>query len=314
MTEGIAAAHSADDGRGWRRALALFAFALGTSVVQPTVLIAVPLLGFLMLRSVKGRWVLVAVAMVSMVILIGVRDALWFVERAWAISVGGAFVGITILAPNWRLTSLALFAVGASAVTWAGLLATGTNAWASIDWSVTDRLRAGFATWTEALVVLRQGEALSPAAMGAIYQTLEVQTAIFPAMVGLESMAALAVSWWVYSRLAHDREADIGPVSGFGFNDHLVWLLLTGLALLAAQLGDGLTRLGANLSVFMGALYALRGAGVVLFVSGGLSLFSYVMFALGLLFAPLVVLGFAVIIGMADTWLDLRARVGELAA
>jgi hypothetical protein len=64
----------------------------------------------------------------------------------------------------------------------------------------------------------------------------------------------------------------------------------------------------------MGALYALRGVGVVLFVSGGLSLFSYSMFALGFLFAAPVVVGFAVLIGMADTWLDLRARAGELAA
>lgn len=313
MTEATAA-DPADDGREWRRALALFAVALGTSVVQPTVLIAVPLLGLLMLRGVRGNWVFVVAALASVVILMGARDALWFVERAWAIVVGGAFVGITVLAPRWRLTSRTLFAVGASTVVWAGLLAARTNAWASIDWSVTDRLRAGFVTWTDALVVLRQGEALSPAAMGAIYQTLDFQTAIFPAMVGLESMAALAVSWWVYSRLAHDGEAQLGPVRGFGFNDHLVWLLLTGLALVAAQLGDGVTRLGANLAVFMGVLYALRGAGVVLFVSGGLSLFSYVMFALGLLLAPLVVLGFAVIIGMADTWLDLRARVGKLAA
>jgi len=302
------------DGREWRRALALFALALGTSVIQPTVLIAVPLLGLLIMRHVRGNAVLVVTLLATLMMLLGVRDALWFAERAWAVVVGGAFVGITILAPTWRLTSRTLTAVATSTMVWAGLFAVRANAWASIDWSVTDRLRAGFATWTEALVVLREGEALPPVVASAIYQTLELQTAVFPAMVGLESMAALAVSWWLYSRLAQKGDVALGPVSRFAFNDHLVWLLIAGLALLASQLGDTVTRLGANLAVFMGALYALRGAGVVLFVSGGLSLFSYAMFALGLLFAPPVVLGFAVIIGMADTWLDLRTRVGKLAA
>jgi len=38
------------------------------------------------------------------------------------------------------------------------------------------------------------------------------------------------------------------------------------------------------------------------------------MLVLGLLFAPLVVVGIAVLIGIGDTWLDLRARVGSMAA
>jgi hypothetical protein len=303
-----------EDGRGWRRALALFAFTLGTSVIQPTVLIAVPLFGLLLLRRVPGNAVVVVAVLAAFMMLFGVRDALWFAERAWAVVLGGAFVGITLVAPTWRLTSRTLSALAMSTIVWAGLFAVRANAWASIDWSVTDRLQAGFATWTEALVVLREGEALPPAVASAIYQTLELQTAVFPAMVGLESLAALAVSWWLYSRLVEKEDVALSPVSRFGFNDHLVWLLIAGLVLLASQLGDAVTRLGANLAVFMGALYALRGAGVVLFVSGGLSLISYTMFGLGLLLAPGVVLGFAVIIGMADTWLDLRTRVGELAA
>ena len=57
MTEGKSA-ETIDDGRGWRRALALLAVALGMSVVQPTVLIALPLLGLLMIRRAGGRAVL----------------------------------------------------------------------------------------------------------------------------------------------------------------------------------------------------------------------------------------------------------------
>ena len=59
----------------------------------------------------------------------------------------------------------------------------------------------------------------------------------------------------------------------------------------------------------MGALYAVRGLAVGYAVGGGLSLFGFFILALGLLVAAPAVLGFAVLIGVADTWLDLRQRV-----
>jgi hypothetical protein len=58
-----------------------------------------------------------------------------------------------------------------------------------------------------------------------------------------------------------------------------------------------------------GALYALRGVAVLAFVSGGVSMFSYVAFAVLLVLVPPVILGTAALIGVGDTWLDLRARV-----
>ena len=73
-------------------------------------------------------------------------------------------------------------------------------------------------------------------------------------------------------------------------------------------------RIGANLAVFMTALYALRGAGVVVFINGGLSLLGALMFILGVLFAAPVVVGFAALLGIADTWLDLRARAEAMAS
>jgi hypothetical protein len=204
--------------------------------------------------------------------------------------------------------------VAASASVFGIMIALRAGGWAAIDWSVTDRLRSGFATWLDAMAVLRDGEALSPSMVAAIYQTAEWEAAVFPALVCLESMAALAVVWWIYLRLVDGNDRGIGPLGGFRFNDHLVWLMIAGLALIAVRSGDALTRLGANLAVFMGALYALRGAGVVIFVTRGLSLFGFVMLVLGFLFAAPALIGFAVIVGIGDTWLDLRARVGARAA
>jgi hypothetical protein len=101
----------------------------------------------------------------------------------------------------------------------------------------------------------------------------------------------------------------LAPVRDFRFNDHLVWALVVGLVLLVTQSGVALARVGANLVVFMGALYALRGVAVLAFVSGGVSMFSYVAFAVLLVLVPPVILGTAALIGVGDTWLDLRARV-----
>jgi hypothetical protein len=84
--------------------------------------------------------------------------------------------------------------------------------------------------------------------------------------------------------------------------------------LLATTLSDPLDRVGSNAVAFMGALYALRGAAVFVFVSGGFSWFGYVMTALGLFLLTPVVLGAAMVIGIGDTWLDLRRRAREVAA
>ena len=66
--------------------------------------------------------------------------------------------------------------------------------------------------------------------------------------------------------------------------------------------------IGANAVVFMGALYALRGAGVFLAVTGGGSFFGWLLLAVGfLILAPFMIMG-AAFIGLGDTWFDLRGR------
>jgi hypothetical protein len=141
-----------------------------------------------------------------------------------------------------------------------------------------------------------------------MYEMAETQASVFPAMLALASMAALGVAWWVYVRADGCGDQGLGPVRDFRFNDHLVWAMVGGLLLVVFRWGDALSRLGANLVVFMAALYGLRGAGVVVFVSGGISLVGYVALGFGLLAAPPVVVGVAVLVGIGDTWLDLRGR------
>jgi hypothetical protein len=189
-----------------------------------------------------------------------------------------------------------------------------SGAWSSVRWSIQDRLGAGVGTAMEAWRTMRGGEALPPSLVSAVYRTVEAQSAVFPALLGIASMAGLGVAWWLYVRLSSGDDQGLGPLREFRFNDHLVWLFIGGLILLMLRWGDSFSGLGANTVVFMGALYALRGAAVVMFLSGGLSVFGYVLLVLGLVLMPPLVLTGAMVVGIGDTWLDVRSRVGTLTA
>ena len=64
-----------------------------------------------------------------------------------------------------------------------------------------------------------------------------------------------------------------------------------------------------NAVMFMAALYALRGVGVFLFLSKGASSFFMIVFGtLAAIFLYPLILGAAILIGLGDTWLDVRGR------
>ena len=301
------------EGAGWRRAAVLFALLVLTSLVPASMLVAVPLLILFALSGIRSGGLIITTVVAMFIVLAGQRDPLWYAERGWAVMLGGCFAAVTLLAPWWRLTSRALAAVGGSLVGSAVFYAVRSGAWSNLDWGVNDRLAAVLGNFLNALEVVREGQTVSPALIAAVYRTVELQAAVFPAVVALESMAALSVAWWLYRRLAFRDGQGLGSVRQFGFNDHLVWILITGLLLVVTRLSEGAVRVGANMTVFMTALYALRGAGVVVFVNGGLSLLGILMFILGVLFAAPLVVGFAALLGIADTWLDLRARAEAMA-
>jgi hypothetical protein len=147
----------------------------------------------------------------------------------------------------------------------------------------------------------------------ALYAAAESQIKVFPATIALATLAALAVAWWLYVRMAHGDDQGLLPLREFRFNDQLVWLFICGLGLMLLGKGQ-VERAGWNAMWFMSALYALRGAAVVSFFGGGQSPASALLLALGLLFLPPVILMGALVIGLGDTWMDLRARVRAAAA
>jgi hypothetical protein len=130
---------------------------------------------------------------------------------------------------------------------------------------------------------------------------------LIPALLALESLAALGLAWGVYHRLSAVRIGPaLGPLTEFRFNDQLIWALAVGLTLsLLPAFSDG-RNAGFNLLLFFGALYAVRGLGVLAWISKGRYVFIIV---LSLIPQGVLLLGvLALALGLGDTWLDLRRR------
>ena len=296
-------------GTGWRTLAALFGLLVVGSLLPVGMLVGIPLLILIGLRGISNKGLFIATVLAMFVVLAGQRDPLWYVERGWAVLLGGSFAAITLVVPQWRLTSKSLASVGAAFFGTTIFCIFASGAWSSIEWGVNDRLAAVLGNFLHALELVSEGQTVSPVFIAAVNRTVELQAAVFPAVLALESMAALGVAWWLYRRIGCGDDQALGFVRHFGFNDHLVWILIIGLLLVLAQLGDSPTRVGANFAVFMTALYALRGVGVAVFVNEGLTFLGLLMLILGVLFAAPILFGVAALLGIADTWLDLRRQL-----
>ena len=305
---------SSAEGGGWKGAAALLAIVFLASVTNAGVLLAIPFLLLVGVRGIRGGGMFVAVVLAMLVTVSGVRDGVWFIDRAWALLLGGCFVALSLARPGSKLSTRALLAVfGAGAVT-AGFLALRAGAWSALDWAISDRTQLAVVQSVEGAEWLRGGEALTPALVLSMYDLIEAQMQVFPAMTGVASMAALCVVWWLYARMTNSSEPGLSPLRDFRFNDQLIWMFVGGLLLLVTRWGEPLGRVGANAVVFIGALCALRGAAVIVFMSGGVSLIGFFVMAVGLVLVPQLVLGGALVIGLGDIYLDVRGQVAELAA
>jgi hypothetical protein len=151
-----------------------------------------------------------------------------------------------------------------------------------------------------------------------LHRLSEGAAPLFPALLALESLVVCALAWTLYHRLSRAR---IGPplaaLREFRFHDHLAWGLIVGLTLVLLPAFASLARLGQNLVLFFGILYALRGLGVVdSFVrrSAALVAIAAVIAILNprpyaALLALAVMLALFAVLGVSDAWGDWRRRL-----
>lgn len=132
---------------------------------------------------------------------------------------------------------------------------------------------------------------------------------IFPALLGLQSLAMLALAYAVYHRSSRTRIGPmLRPLADFKFGDQLIWGVVLGVTLLVLPSLQAARGLGLNLVVFFGALYALRGLGVLSwFLAPGKP--TPVLLVIAACLAGPVVGIFSLGLGLADTWIDWRGRL-----
>ena len=294
----------------WLRAGVLFVLVLLTSTARPSVLVAVPFL-VLVATNLPHRYTILSATLIAMlIVMIGPYDGMWYLERGWALLLGGSFVGLSIVRPRMKISDRALEAVFGALMVLVILMTLIPGAWNVVEWVISDRVRATVAQ----VIALGGSEWLTPAFISALYQTAEVQVLIFPALTALASMSALLLSWWLFTLFSGRSKGVLGSIKNFRFNDHLIWIFVVGLFLLFTRWSEPLQRVGSNAVVFIGALCAVRGAAVIVFITGGFSVLGYAMTIFGLVIVPPIVLGGAILIGIADIYLDFRKRSEQLAA
>jgi len=142
---------------------------------------------------------------------------------------------------------------------------------------------------------------------------------VFPSLLALESLLALALAWAIYHRLSRARiGAPLRPLREFRFNDQLVWGLIVGLTIAFLPTLQSFRGVGRNLLVFFYALYAIRGLGVLAWFLAPGALVATLTVGFAMLWLPVIkfaadfalmlLLVAAFILGLGDTWADWRRR------
>jgi len=271
-------------GDGWvvlLSSLAAFLLVPGTPVVQrivPIAQTAILLVPAIAVCTVLGWaaggpwWLAAAWALLGVAAIVLLPDAtssaaFATLERGWAVMLVASF-GLVSIASSFH-TPLHVRALGglALALALAVLVLLATHARLV---GVTAVLARDLATRPKvALPVIYVADGDFRSHISRTYDAMVAQlprvgARLFPSLLSLESLAALALAWRLHGRIS---AAQIGQPLGrwrdFRFSDRLVWPLAAGL-MCSVLPGLGALRLVAlNVTVLFGALYVVRWLGSV---------------------------------------------------
>lgn len=334
--------------RGWGKLfLAFAAFLLLPKIpqmqailpIEQTMLLFVPALAAC---ALVGWWAggrpYLAIVWVALAVLMlrtdTIPDPFYNLARGWSLLLAGSFGLVCLFSSRRPAFARSLLALGATLSLAMVMSLFGPVTMSQASKTVTDefgRRNHEFITSVDSVIQAHPKEwqdlvtkmpALqeSSAQAGPMLQSIsEAGVVVFPAMLALESLAALALAWATYHRFSRTRlGAPLRPLREFRFNDQLVWGLIVGLTIMLLPTLTALSGVGKNLLVFFGALYALRGLGVLSWFMGPSTLGITLAVGLVMMAAPvlkvIVALGFvmlgvaALALGLGDTWADWRNR------
>jgi hypothetical protein len=282
---------------------------IGFSILNPMLLIFVPLAFLLAVIEPKRGWLLVIALLLFVTTFMGqAAGVLWWYGRGWALILSAWFVIAVLFLPRASVTSRSLAAVGASTATVALLFLIDRSGWRQLDWAISGQLRTGSAEVAAFWQSRMQDKPWVDDLTSAVYRFTDFQANTYPAMIAIASLAGLTLAWWFWRRLASPERNPLGALRDFRFHNELIWLVIVGAALLVLPLEGVADRTGANLLVFMAALYALRGFAVMIALFGAPTFVGALFGALVFLMLYPVVMATTLMVGLTDTWLDLRAR------
>jgi len=320
--------------QGWTRiVIALLAFLLlshapvvrAAAPVVDTLLLLVPALAACFIagwrRGGSTALALAWAALAGLLLAIPATqgsEAYTDLARSWGVLVAGALGLVCILGWRRQFLGRALAAVGIATLIAVIGMAFAPHAASRIEgvFAREFQLRntAALAHWAEWF----PGVSFAPAARDwAARRAIELQSAsgtfaapLYPALLALESLAACALAWGLYHRMSRARlGAAMAPFRFFRFSDELIWALVAGMTITVLPALDALRVVGANLVVFFGALYALRGFGVIAWFYPQPTLGAQLAASVVAVVLLPVSLPLAVGLGVTDTWIDWRRRV-----
>jgi hypothetical protein len=322
--------------QGWRRIiLSLLAFVLLPLVpllrvaipIEQSLLLIVPALAACALVGwwAGGRFLLAltwaALAIWMIVTPLPGAPSFVFIEKGWSLLLVASFGVASVMSPRQTFFPRALTAIGLSFAVGMALVLLAAKRPDAIQRTVrveyTRRVDSWLADW-ESVSKTREWqdltrdnpgmESLAKESSDRLRELPPITAALYPSVLALESLAVLALAWGLYHRVSRARIGPpLAPLRDFRFNDQLVWGLVLGITAVAVPTLKAFNTVGLNLLVFFGALYALRGLGVLtwFFAPGRLM----VALTIGLAIFMWPILGvFALGIGLGDTWLDWRSR------
>jgi hypothetical protein len=320
----------------WPPALGLFAAGARVLIpVEQPLLLLVPAMAVCTVLGWRhgGRlmialaWVLLAGWMLSRATSGGGASTSYdLLARGWALLLAASFGVVSLLGARRPFFTRALSAVGVAVAIAVLAIAVGSASPMRVarvmERELSRRVESSLGPWRAHTTepAWQRFAARSPELAARADETaalLEripaVGAAAGPALLGLESLLMLALAYVGYHRVSRVRIGPVlAPLREFRFNDQLVWGLVVGstLALLPtlAEWRAG----GINLLLFFGALYALRGLGVLTWWAPE---WAAVAALVGLLLlvpllgpAPLLTTLFVLTLGLGlgDTWRDWR--------
>ncbi len=243
-------------------------------------------------------------------------------SKGWSLILAASFAVVALAKPGMSLLTRALTSTGLSVLAALLFLAFSSGGWEGAIRSANDeanRRLNDISARHEARVRSPEWEEIAqrfPSAAEVMQQTEQqlpkLAAAAFPltpALLALESLAMLSLTWALFHRVSGTPiGAPLQRLGTFRFSDLLIWGVVVGITLFLLPSMKDVRWLGVNLLVFFGALYALRGLGVLASViAPGKRTPALLVVAVVLAWPVFGV--FALGLGLADTWIDWRGRI-----